>query len=228
MMLKILPESFITNGVNIHNTNNCLICPSVLKKHKETILENPEGCIFKIEFTHEVFGTHITDYVNCLEFTAPKGTIILSNKLLDKLLVDFQGEYYLNIDVFVPPQATKVVFKIENRDIFNKTDIKGFLEKGIDKKYKFLQLGQSIKLESIELRVKELEPYNICFINNTDLEVEFDIPPEPELLPKPLIDKETIVNNNEETLINTEPECTKLTRKQLREARLKFYSGLKL
>ena len=62
----------------------------------------------------------------------------------------------------------------------------------------------------------------------TDLEVEFDIPPEPELLPKPLIDKETIVNNNEETLINTEPECTKLTRKQLREARLKFYSGLKL
>ena len=89
-------------------------------------------------------------------------------------------------------------------------------------------MGQSIKLESIELRVKELEPYNICFINNTDLEVEFDIPPEPELLPKPLIDKETIVNNNEETLINTEPECTKLTRKQLREARLKFYSGLKL
>ena len=231
MLLKILPESFITTGIDISDSHNCLICPSILSKHKETILENPEGCIFKIDFTHEILGTHVTEYVSCLEFTAPKGTIILSNKLFDRLLIDFQEEYYLDIDIFIPPQATKVIFKIENRDIFNKVDIKGFLEKGIDRKYKFLQLNQSLILESIELRVKELEPYHICLINNTDLEVEFYMPPEPDAIPQPVIkdaaainsEEETVVNQSDSTILHADPGLKKLTREELREVRLKFY-----
>ena len=224
MPLKILPESFITNGKNISETHNCLICPSILQKHKETILDNKEGCIFKIDFTHEIFGTQITEYVNCLEFTAPMGTIILSNMLFDKLLIDFTEEYFLNIDVFLPPQATKVIFKVENKDIFAKTDIKDFLEKGIDKNFKFLQINQYITVGSIKLKVKELEPYNICLINNTDLEVEFDIPDEPlpELLP--IENNETIVNLPNEIKDEESDDTPTLTRAQLREQRLKFYT----
>jgi len=231
MSLKILPESFIINDINISNSHNCLICPSVLNKFKEIILDNADGCIFKIDFTHEIFKTQITEYVNCLEFTAPKGTIILSNKLFDKLFIDFTGEYYLNIDVFLPPQATKVIFKIENKDIFNKADIKGFLEKGIDKNFKFLQVDQCITVGSIALKVKELEPYNICLINNTDLEVEFDIPVE---LPLPLLEnKETIVNQQEINSIDTcgpddNSDLQTLTRDELRKQRLKFYTNFKV
>ena len=222
MKLRILPESFITNGINISNSNNCLICSEVLKKYNETILENSEGCIFKIDFINELIGLHITEYVNCIEFTAPKGTIILSNNIFEKLLIDFHSEYYLEIDVFVPPQATKVIFKIENREIFNKSDIKNFLETGIDKKYKFLQLNQCIKVESIELTIKELEPYSVCLINNTDLEVEFDIPKEPEE-PKVPVTEETIVNTTENIVNTFEPKH--LSREELRNARLKFYKS---
>ena len=231
MLLKILPESFITNGRNISDTHNCLICPTVLQKHKETILDNKEGCIFKIDFTHEIFGTQITEYVNCLEFTAPKGCIILSNKIFDKLLIDFTGEYCLNIDVFLPPQATKVIFKVENKDIFAETDIKDFLERGIDKKFKFLQVDQCITVGSIKLKVKELEPYNICLINNTDLEVEFDIPHEPLSEPPPIEKKEVIVNDNNirnEISTGGDEVSPSLTRAELRKQRLQFYSDFKV
>ena len=43
------------------------------------------------------------------------------------------------------------------------------------------------------IKVKEIEPYDICLINNTDLNVEFDIIRE---IPK------TIVSNNSEQLID--------------------------
>ena len=52
MRLKILSESFITSGLNISDSNKCLLCSRVLEKHKDVIIDNPEGCIFKVEFFH--------------------------------------------------------------------------------------------------------------------------------------------------------------------------------
>jgi len=226
MRLKILPESFITNSTNITNTNKCFICSEVLDKHKETIIENTAGCLFKITFNNEPLGLEITEYLECVEFTAPRGTIIVSNKIFDNLLIDFTGEYYADIDIFVPPQASKVVFKIENRDIFCLEDIKGFLEREIGENYKFLQIKQELIIENYHLTVKELEPYQVCLINNTDLEVEFDLPKQST---SPVLEKETIVNDLSEDIISTEvSEETdiepKLTRNQLRQKRLAFYS----
>jgi len=220
MKLKILPESFITNGLNISNSNNCLLCSSVLNKYKEKILEASEGCLFKITFENIMLELTTIEYVNCIEFTAPKDTIIIPNSLYDNLLIDYFGEYYIDIDIFIPPQATKVVFKIGNREIFNRSDVKSFLEMGIDKKYKFLQLGQIVKIDNIHMVVKELEPYEICLINNTDLEVEFDMPLiEPPPPPSPTSPKkETIVNS-----IGDKEEI-RLTRKELRQKRLAYYN----
>jgi len=230
MLLKILPESFITNSTNITNTNKCFICSEVLHKHKETIIENTAGCLFKITFNNEPLELEITEYLECVEFTAPKGTIIVSNKIFDNLLIDFIGEYYADIDIFVPPQASKVVFKIENRDIFCLEDIKGFLEHEIGKKYKFLQINQELIIENYHLTVKELEPYQVCLINNTDLEVEFDVPVTKPPTPPPL-EKENIVNDLSEDVLASgfegvspiEPSPI-LSREQLRQKRLVFYS----
>lgn len=222
MKLKILSESFITTGLNISNSNNCLLCSTVLNKYKEKILETSEGCLFKIIFKNTILDLTIIEYVNCIEFTAPKDTIIIPDSIYDNLFIDWGGEYYIDIDIFIPPQATKVVFKIENRDIFNKDDVKSFLEMGIDKKYKFLQLGQKVKIDNIDMVVKELEPYEICLINNTDLEVEFDIPvAEPPAQSVPSPKKETIVNS----LVDNEVEI-RLTRHELRQKRLAYYNKI--
>ena len=84
---------------------------------------------------------------------------------------------------------------------------------------------------SIKLKVKELEPYNICLINNTDLEVEFDIPPEPLPEPPPIEKKEVIVNdNNIQNEISTGDDevSPSLTRAELRKQRIQFYSDFKV
>jgi len=226
MRLKILSESFITNGLDISSSNKCLLCSKVLEKHKDVIIDNPEGCIFKLEFFHPQLEYSITEYVNCIEFTAPVDTIILPNSIFETFFIDFHSEYYLDIEVFIPPQATKVIFRIEDRDIFNITDIKEFLENKIDKVYKFLREGQTITIDSHKLFIKELEPYSICLVNNTDLEVEFDAPEIKPPTPPPEIKKETIVNNLDNICDreSNKPEIEKLSREELRARRLLFYS----
>ena len=217
MRLHILPESFITNGINISKSNKCLLSSNVLEKFKDNFLDNSEGCLFKITFIHDILKITNIDYVNCIEFTAPNDTIIISNYLFDKFLLDYRTDYFLDIDIFIPPQATKVVFKIENRDIFDRSDVKSFLEQGIDKKYKFLQLNQIVRISNISMVVKELEPYEICLINNTDLEVEFDMPPIPP--PPPIIEPgEQIVNFIEEEI--------RLSREELRMKRLAYFDKI--
>ena len=234
MKLRVYPESFLSGQTSISNTNNCVICGEVLEKYKDLILENKDGVLFKIEYFNDMFGTNITRYLNCIEFTAPDNSIILPNTVYESLLLEYIGEFYIDLDIFIPPQASKVIFKLNNKDLFNVGDIKKYLEAGIDKTYKFLELGQTIKINNFDLFVKELEPNNICFINNTDLEVEFDIPP-PEKIIKEDIDNVindirepidnicgNIVNTiDEDTFVPAEP---RLTREELRLKRLSFYS----
>ena len=114
-----------------------------------------------------------------------------------------------------------------------------YLENALDKTYKFLELGQTIKINNFDLFVKELEPNNICLINNTDLEVEFDMPivkkiipptlPVIPILPNIINDIREVNNPLVENIVNTindirgSSEEPRLTREELRKKRLAFY-----
>lgn len=231
MRLRILPESFITNECSITNTHKSLICSSVLDKFKDTILDSPGGCIFKLTFQNVILDCECIEFVECVEFTAPANTIIIPNQLFDSLLIDFENDYYLDLDIFVPPQATRVNFKIENEDIFNNPDVKGFLENGIEKVYKFLYEGQILNVGGIKLIVDQLEPYSICLISNTDLEVDFEcpLPPEPKPEPKPEPEPKLESSPQNElpyehlSPVTDKSETPMLTRDELRKKRLEFY-----
>ena len=177
------------------------------------ILDSPGGCIFKLTFQNVILDCECIEFVECVEFTAPANTIIIPNQLFDSLLIDFENDYYLDLDIFVPPQATRVNFKIENEDIFNNPDVKGFLENGIEKVYKFLYEGQILNVGGIQLLVDKLEPYTIGLISNTDLEVDFECSPEPEAEPESEAEPEAVV----------EVDCPVLSREDIRAKRLKFY-----
>jgi len=236
MKLRVYPESFLSGRNSISNTNNCVICSEVLNKYKDLILENKDGVLFKIDYFNDIFSTKITRYLNCIEFTAPSNSIIIPNTVYESLLLEYIGEFYIDLEIFIPPQASKVVFKLNNQDIFDVGDIKMYLEDALDKTYKFLELGQTIKINNFDLFVKELEPNEICFINNTDLEVEFDIPE----IKNPIVDRveeiDNIINDiceindeSDENIVNTVEDIVatdvppRLTREEIRQKRLAFY-----
>ena len=234
MRLRVYPESFLSGRNRITDTNNCIICSEVLDKYKDLVLENKDGVLFKINSFNEIFCTDVSCYVNCIEFTAPSNSIIIPNTVYETLLLEYIGEFYIDLEIFIPPQASKVVFKLNNQDIFDVGNIKMYLEDALDKTYKFLELGQTIKINNFDLFVKELEPNDICFINNTDLEVEFDSPIIKEnvttpLLPDIINDIREVNEEYSENIVNTidEPvniaEPPRLTREELRQKRLAFY-----
>jgi len=231
MRLRVYPESFLSGRNNISNTNNCVICSEVLAKYKDLILENKDGVLFKIDYFNEIFCTNVTRYLNCIEFTAPSESIILPNTVYESLLLEYIGEFYIDLEIFIPPQASKVVFKLNNQDIFDVGDIKIYLEDALDKTYKFLELGQTIKINNFDLFVKELEPNEICFINNTDLEVEFDIPEVKNPVVDRVVDRDNIINDVPgENIVNTIEDIVstdaspRLTREEIRQKRLAFYA----
>ena len=231
MKLRVYPESFLSGRNSISNTNNCVICSEVLNKYKDLILENKDGVLFKIDYFNDIFSTKITRYLNCIEFTAPSNSIIIPNTVYESLLLEYIGEFYIDLEIFIPPQASKVVFKLNNQDIFDVGDIKMYLEDALDKTYKFLELGQTIKINNFDLFVKELEPNEICFINNTDLEVEFDIPEVKNPVVDRVVDRDNIINDVPgENIVNTIEDIVstdaspRLTREEIRQKRLAFYA----
>ena len=52
--------------------------------------------------------------------------------------------------------------------------VKNEIEKEIKKNHMFIRIDDVILLDNNYFIVQELEPYNICLANNTDLEVEID------------------------------------------------------
>ena len=52
--------------------------------------------------------------------------------------------------------------------------IKHQLETEIKNNHMFLKLDDVITIDNNYFIVSKLEPYHICMVNNTDLEVEFD------------------------------------------------------
>lgn len=225
MKLNILPETYSLNSsLNLSNKPVCIMCPEFLKKHSDSILDNKSGCLFKLTYYNDFLGVDEEDHVSCLEFTAPSNTIIVSNMIYDSMVLDYSKTNEVNVELFVPPQATKVTFIIKNSSFFETLDIKSFLETKLTHNYKFLEIRQKITIDSFVLEVEKLEPYNICFINNTDLEVEFN-DQTPKEIPPPIIPEETIVNT--ETSVTIEPEKTEvLSREELRKRRLIYYKKM--
>ena len=178
MEVRAYPEAFInnTNDISISGTKNAILNPEILSKYQDELLDNKNGCIFKIVNNDTDNFICVEDYVVCKEFTAPEGVIFLPDDIYDNMLLSPDVNSKIEIELFIPPQATKIKLKPSDEDIFT-TDIKQELEMIITNNYKFLKIDDIIHIGSSYVVVTELEPYFICMVNDTDLNVEFE-PPE--------------------------------------------------
>jgi hypothetical protein len=223
MNINAYPEAYIntTSELNISNSYNVILCSNVLKKFEQEILENATGCLFKLTYNNIEFGCESTIYVSCLEFSAPLNTCFLPNNIFDDLLMDINIKNEISIEPFYPPQATLIKFQVFDTLIDRIDNIKEELETLLTKDYKFLRLHQKIPLLDEEITIISLEPYNICLINNTDLEVEFDIM---KKVPIQYPVEKNITNQIEEVNIeNQVEELPRLTQEELRLKRLEFF-----
>lgn len=234
MELSVYPEAFINNksDISISKSNKAILCRNVLEKYKDILCDNKNGCIFKISYINKIIQNYFSCYVSCIEFTAPDNTIFISNSNFEKMCLNLEDNK-IDLEIFNPPQASKIVFTIKDRVIDSIEDIKTNLENLLNKSYKFLEKNQEIPFLDDIIKVKEIEPYDICLINNTDLNVEFDIIRE---IPKPIVsnNSEQLIDNiSEETeqIVNdiSDKEVTpkKLSKEELRQKRLAYYSKLK-
>ena len=230
MEVSVYPEAYINNSnhVSISNSNKAICCRKVLEKYKDLILNNKDGCIFKLGYMNSLLESYFTIYVSSLEFTAPDNSIFISNENFEKLCLDLSNNN-VQIELFNPPQASNITFTIKKSLLDKIGDIKSNLEALLEKKYKFLEKNQKIDILDSYILVKELIPYDVCLINNTDLNVEFDIIDDTLKEPVKYIssDRETTLEEKEE-IVNTidDVEVPKLSIAELRQKRLAYYSKI--
>ena len=224
MNINAYPEAYIntTSELSISNSYNVILCSNVLKKFQQEIIENATGCLFKLTYNNIELGCESIVYVSCLEFSAPLNTCFLPNTIFDDLLMDINLKNEISIEPFYPPQATFIKFQVFDTLIDSIDNIKEVLENILTKNYKFLRLRQKIPLLDEEITVISLEPYNICLINNTDLEVEFDIMKKVPI--QHPIEKNITTEIEEEVEVNQVGELTRLTPEELRLKRLEFFN----
>ena len=138
----------------------------------------------------------------------------------------------------MPPQATKIKLRITDEEIF-KINLKEELENVISNNYKFLKVDDIISIGSSYLVVSELEPYHICMVNDTDLNVDFEYPNKSlmetrqnnlrheDMLNNTLSQTSEQVNvdiNSIDESDNEENKVKPLSITQLREKRLAFFN----
>ena len=115
MEILAYPEAYIntTSDCNITNSNSAILPHNVLDKYKKEILDNVDGCIFKITYYNPMFECSSQAYISCLEFSAPENSCYLPNIIFEKLLMDFGEPCNINIELFNPPmQATFIKFEV--------------------------------------------------------------------------------------------------------------------
>ena len=134
------PEAYInsTSDICISDSFNAILSSEILEKYQKEILENSNGCLFKLTYNNKIDNYITSVYVSCLEFSAPKGICYLSNKVFDRLLISLNNPCSINIELFNPPQATFIKFQIIDNLLNQLDDIKSTLETLFEKKYKFL------------------------------------------------------------------------------------------
>lgn len=236
------PEVFInnTNNIDISDSKYAILNSDILEKYQEELLSNKNGCIFKITNDDSDSFICIEDYVACKEFTAPTGIIYLPNDIYENLLLSPDSNKKVKIELFMPPQATKIKLRITDDEIF-KIDLKEELENVISQNYKFLKVDDIISVGNSYVIVSELEPYYICMVNDTDLNVDFEYPHKSLMETRQNnLKHEDMLNNTlsqtservnidinsiEESNSDDEEEIvTPLSLTQLREKRLAFFN----
>ena len=222
----------LCNPMNNLSNNNAILPGEVLQYFQNEISSTKDGILYKITFKNKFLETNIEKFVSCVEFTAPENTIYLSEDLYDEFVFSDNEINLVKVEPFSPPQATKIIFKIENDCILQDGLIKSKLETLITKSYKFLELKQKIKIDNIIMTIITLEPYHICMVNNSDVEVEFDITFPLKEQPVPTVHQRTprVVPKLEEVVCaNTifykcdDTQSSKPTVQEMREKRLQFY-----
>lgn len=242
MEVRAYPEVFInnTNDVSITDTKYAILNQDILEKYQEELLENKNGCIFKITNDDSSSFICVEDYVACKEFTAPPGIIYLPNDVYDNMLLSPDDDRNVTIELFMPPQATKIKLRITDDEIF-KLNLKDELENILSRNYKFLKLEDIITVGQSYVVVSELEPYHICMINDTDLNVDFEYPNKSlmdtrqnnlkheDMLNDTLSKTYNQVNMNINSLSesSSEEEFKPLSRTELRNKRLEFFNNKK-
>ena len=74
MLVRAYPEIFInnTNNIDITDTTNAILNPDILEKYQDELLDNKNGCIFKIINNDSENCICVEDYVACKEFNPKK------------------------------------------------------------------------------------------------------------------------------------------------------------
>ncbi len=178
MEITLFSEAFINNSsdISINKSNSAILCRNVLKKYENELLDNIDGCIFKLTYVEPVTKWIFIDYVSCKEFTAPDFTAYIPDNIYFNMCsMHLDNLKNTTIELYNPPQATHITLRLSNELLDLIPDLKNTLEILLNNNFKFIKLGQYIDYLEEKILVSELEPHNICLINNTDLEVDFEI-----------------------------------------------------
>jgi len=174
MKVNAFPEVFNAfNNTDIKGTKKAILNNQILRKYSVEMLTNTDGFIFRLKHIDLENSLCLEDYVSCGDFTAPDGIIYLPNDIYENLLLDHDSKNTIDIELFNPPQATQIRLK-PTTDNFDIEIIKDQLENEIKNKHMFIKLDDVITINNNYFIVSKLEPYDICLVNNTDFEVEFD------------------------------------------------------
>ena len=171
MKVKAFPEVFNTFGsTDIKNSKKAILNNVILETYKNELLLNKDGCIFKLVHNNLAEGLCVEDFIICGDFTGPDGVIYLPNEIYENLLLD-ETNNDINIELFNPPQASKIRLK-SGKPISDVISVRDEIEKEIKKNHMFIRMDDVISVNNNYFIVQELEPYNICLTNNTDIELE--------------------------------------------------------
>lgn len=250
MKVKAFPEVFNTFGsTDIKNSKKAILNNVILETYKNELLLNKDGCIFKLVHNNLAEGLCVEDFIICGDFTGPDGVIYLPNEIYENLLLD-EANNDINIELFNPPQASKIRLK-SGKPISDVIVARDEIEKEIKKNHMFIRMDDVISVNNNYFIVQELEPYNICLANNTDIELEIDefnfdddeinnlqYEDDSERVNIQFNNSSRDYNNfiapcNSENNVNTEETITpitdtpKLSLSELRKKRLAFYSKKK-
>ena len=173
MKVKAFPEVFNTFGsTDIKNSKKGILNNVILETYKNELLLNKDGCIFKLVHNNLTEGLCVEDFIVCGDFTGPDGIIYLPNEIYENLLLDDTNND-INIELFNPPQASKIRLT-SGKPILNIISVRDEIENEIKKNHMFIRVDDVISVNNNYFIVQELEPYNICLANNTDIKLEID------------------------------------------------------
>ena len=236
MNIDVYPEAYInsTTDVSLTNTHNAILCRNILKKYENEILNNKEGCLFKLIFNEQLEENQtwtFVNYISCIEFTAPDNTGFISNMVFE----DLSSKVYtclknVSIEPFYPPQATQITFDIKEELLKLSPDLKYSLESILTKKYKFLKIGQQISFFDNYITISELKPYEICLVNNTDVDVKLNIIKKNinnNLITESCQNKIETSNTSQSDSVDNSPS-EKLTQQELRNKRIQALDKKKI